>query len=554
MLRPAGALLATTALLLGGLTPATAADDVVYSGRVTAEGEAPPRPVQVSWREPATGRTGTTTTSADGTYALPVPTDATAWVLTANTGADDPRTFAPAYVGAGGRTDYAWQGVPLRPAATADATVDIDLDRTGSVGATVAGAESTSAHAWIQRLDGTPIRGQHAKGIEDGKVQFRYLVPGRYRIQAWLKSGVEITSDVVTVRAGERSTTSLPATPPGTVTGRLVGSDAPRPGVEVTLQSADADGRYLRSTTSDATGRYRFTRVPVGTYRLAESADDNGWSSGSALLKVTSGATTTRHLTLTREGTIYVPSADGTVYLADANAKGIRQPLRSRFTVPPGRYYVYSIGDLWIRKPVTVRAGKVTTTGHLRGNRTAVALAGNVTGGDKGTWQDPRREVVVCGVDCVDYTHGAAVGRNGDFVARGLVPGAARVTVRQKGWVSTETDTQIDDGGSRIALRLTERQGSVRVRLYYRGVPFDGNVNLMQHGSVTSSWDHPAHGLYTGAAVDPGTYRLTLSPSIGHTRDDEVPYWYTLPAAYRVITVERGKNLDLGDVELVLNR
>jgi len=549
--------LVTLALLVSALVPATAAEGTVtYTGRVTAQGEAPPRAVQVSWRQPATGRSGSVSTAADGTYALVVPTDVTDWVLTANTGPDDPRTFAPAYVGAGGRTDHGWQGVPLRPAATADATVDIDLDPTGSVDVTVTGAGSPSAHAWISRLDGTSVPGQTAKRIDDGRVQFRYLVPGRYRVGAWLKSGVEVTSGVVTVRAGERSTTRVPEVPPGTVTGRLVGFGKPQPGVTVTLQSADTHGTYLRSTTSDANGRYRFTQVPVGTYRVAEGADDNGWSSGSALIKVTSGATTTRHLTLVREGAIHVPSTDGFVFLADANGRFLREPppARRRYTVPPGRYYVYSVGEGWVRTLVTVRAGKVTSTGHLRASRTFVALTGTVTGGGGTTWQDPLKKVVVCDLDCTDHTHGATVGTDGTFMVRNLVPGAAHVTVKQKGWVPTEVDTQIGDLGSRIALRLTDRQRTVRARLHYRGVPFRGNVHLVQHGTVTYAWSHTADGIDSGATVDPGTYRVELSSTTGSSRGLETPFWYTLPAEHRVITVERSKDLDLGTIELVLNR
>jgi len=547
------------ALVAGSLAPASAAadDTVTYTGRVTADGKNPPRAVLVEWWEPGGDGHGAVKTAADGTYSIEVPTTASRWVLSANTGYDDPRTFAPAYVGADDEVAYAWQGVRLRPDAGEDSTIDIDLDARGSIAGTTEGATPKRATVYLERVTGEQIRREGTKTVAaDGSFQFRYLVPGKYRVTLYPEAAdrlLSTTSQVVTVQPGRQVSLPVVAATGGAVTGRLLGHGKPVAGAKVSLWP-EGNGDHYDSATTDSQGRYRFTGVPAGKYRVQESGDDNGWSSGAGLLAVTDGKTTTRDLKLEREGALTVKAPSGLVVLADSKGARLRDLTdRTRITAPPGTYYVYVVGTRWARKSVTIRAGKATDAGTLRGDKAYVTVRGKVTGGDTGSDAKPRT-VDLCDVACSVSGRRATVKSDGTYSVSGIVPGVVSVMAEQQGWEPSEVKASVGGSGATVDVRLTARKAGVRAQLRYQGVPVTGNIQLTQNGSSVLYRQLTGGTFDTGkAGLKPGKYRVTLHSNIGPFGTD-VPYWHTMPSDLGVLTVTKGSVLDLGTVEVQLNR
>ncbi|UJP40441.1 carboxypeptidase-like regulatory domain-containing protein [Cellulomonas palmilytica] len=544
------------ALVLSTLTPAGAADDTVtYTGRVTVGGATLAVPVHVGWYEPASGDQGSVLTASDGTYALPVPVSTSDWALVANHGSGDPLTYAPEFVGADGRGDHAWQALDLRPDATQDATVDIDLDARGSIAGTATGF--APGHAWVdlKRADGKGHLHDAQRDVrDDGAFEFRDLVPGRYRVvlHPARDDRTITTSAVVTVRPGQQSALPLVASTGGTLTGRLLGFGRPVAGVRVTVHGDGA----TRQVTTDAQGRYRVPGLPAGTYRVAESGVDNGWSSGSGLVRVRVGATTTRDLTLEREGALVVRAPDLLVVLADVGGNRVRELDRTRVTVPPGRYLLYAASGLrWTRTDVTVRAGKVTDAGTPRPDKAFVSVRGEVTGGDTRA-NAKKRTVAVCDTLCGGPDgRTATVRADGTYTVSGVVPGVALVQAEQAGWQPGRTVTRIGtSAATNLQLRLTTENARVRGTLRYRGAPVQGSVSFSRSGAVALTRELTGGALDTGTArLAPGTYRMTLDAPAGSYLA-RTPFWYDLPGDLGTVTVRSGQTLDLGTVEVAFRR
>lgn len=546
----------TFALVTAAVIPAAAAEDTVtYTGRVTAAGATAPKQTHVGWYEPASGGYDSVATGPDGTYSLQVPVTTSDWVLVANDEVGDPRTFAPEFVGADEQSDHAWQQLDLRPDATQDATVDIDLDARGSIVGTAAGF--TPGRAWVdlKRADGAGHLYDAQKDVQDdGSFQFRYLVPGRYRVVLQPSRGgrTATMSDVVTVMPGQQVTLSMVGSKGGTVTGRLLGFGKPVAGVRVSISGDSAP----QDTTTDAQGRYRFSGLPAGAYRVTESGKDNGWRSGSGLVRVTVGATTTRDLTLEREGTLVVRAPDQLVVLARADGSRVRELDRTRVTAAPGTYYVYAATGLrWTRTLVTVRAGKVTDAGTLRPDKTFVSLRGTVTGGDTGEGAK-KRTVAVCDVMC-GGTDGrvATVRADGTYRVTGLVPGIALAQAEQVGWQPGRVTARIGtSSATNLDLRLTSENARVRGTLRYRGAPVQGSVSFSRQEGAGVTRELTGGTLDTGVArLAPGTYRITLDAPAG-SYFTGAPFWYDLPDELGTVTVRPGQTLDLGTVEVVFRR
>ncbi|ASR55887.1 MULTISPECIES: carboxypeptidase-like regulatory domain-containing protein [Cellulomonas] len=550
------------ALVAGSLAPATAATTTVtYTGRVTAAGKALPKPVHVRWYEPATGLNASTLTRADGTYSLLVPGRVSQWVLVANPyeaersyydNYQDLRTFAPQYVGADGATDHAWEGLELRPAPTEDATVDIDLVPAGTVVGTVTGG-GEGTEVFLERADGgrTFVDG---KRVRDGSYVFRFLIPGRYRILVH-RGGTwtPVHTTTVTVLGGDEIPVRTDLRAGGTVTGRLLRSGRPVAGVEVTL----AGTYFARRLTSDAQGRYRADDVPPGTYRISESGDENGWTSGSGLLKVTSNATTTRDLTLVREGRLTVDAGGQDVALADADGTWRRWLFSDHsLTLPPGQYLVWTKAKSgWSRTAVTIRSGKLTQTGKLRADHPFVTVRGKITGGGASTTSRPKTVRVcdlMCDVPPTGFTPApVSVAADGTFVATSVIPGAVSVTASQKGWQPVTKKTVTGGSSTRVDVRLTTQGGALRVKLVTpNGVPLTGWVSLTSDTVTESFWlENGSIDTWDGR-IAPGTYRITSDRILG-SRGAATPFWLDVPGTF---TVRPGERLDLGTVRTVLQR
>lgn len=557
MLRALVATTVTTGLLLGALqAPATADDETVtYSGQVlTAFGGSTVAHIHVSWYVPATGAYGSVETEPNGLYSLPVPTGTTDWYLLANVELRPSGVYpgnyeySYAFVGAGGAEDFLWQTLDPLPPAVEDATLDAHLRRDGELRAGALqdlGAES-SYELWKAGGSERPLRTSRPWGEQD--YQTWPMTPGRYRVLLRPRDGVHLDtfSDVVDVIDDIEVGTGIDLRVGATVTGRLLASGKPKSGLQVRVQGEH--GTW--SATTDANGRYRVRGLPTGTYRVSEQRLDNGWSTGTALVAATEGRTTTRDLTLVREGALAV-SGPGAVVVATTEGRRVREVTGTRVTLPPGTYDVYaSDRTRYASKRVTVRAGKTTDAGRLRLDRLTVTAYGDIRSAD----QTGRKRATVCDLLCDGTDPLSVIGdENGQFTVPGVIPHLpATITAQQVGWVPVSVEAK-PARSVHTPIRLTQRMATLRGRVQFRGVPVAGTVELVQKGTVVASrtLDDGAFTFGTRETL-PGTYRLRLDadPSILTGQ----PFWYDLPPGLTKLTLAPGDVRDLGAVEVTVGR
>lgn len=136
---------------------------------------------------------------------------------------------------------------------------------------TVSGAyQSSLIGGSVEALVGTTVI---ANSSLDSNARFRLggLGSGSYRLRAqyWVAGGTPLVGEVVDVPAiaGQTRTQDIVLNPNGTLTGRVFdASGAPR--VNATVQLRHASSGYQRNSSTNASGRYTITAIPVEDYSV----------------------------------------------------------------------------------------------------------------------------------------------------------------------------------------------------------------------------------------------------------------------------------------------
>lgn len=147
----------------------------------------------------------------------------------------------------------------------------------------------------------------------DGSYVVPVLVPGNYLV---LASEPELQGTQLfgiagaTVVAAQATATDIAIQPTGTVSGTvLTGGGAPAAGVQVQISGTERIGilneGFGRSTTTDASGNYTFTDVPVGNFTITAFEPNTGIAS-SAQVGVVQNQNSVVNLTLVGLGTVQV--------------------------------------------------------------------------------------------------------------------------------------------------------------------------------------------------------------------------------------------------------
>jgi hypothetical protein len=321
-------------------------------------------------------------------------------------------------------------GFDLTPGATVaeSATVIAPVAGVGIVSGTisVSGAMASRITGVTVTLeDGTGAVLATAATDANGSYSFPGLTPGTYQVVfGALPAGETYVtpaagkSGTFTVTAGQVITEGATVTPvvPGTVAGTVTSTGAspdPVPGVTVTLE--DASGTPISGVapaTTDANGRYSFTTVPPGSYKVGftapagyQLATPAGGS--TAAFTVSSAQTTTENATVTStagtiDGTLLDTEgnpvlAGVTVTLDDAAGQPVQVNGQDVTTttsttdgtysfpdVAPGTYEVsfgaLPTGDTYVT-PASGRSGAVTVAQNGTATQNAVVdVPGGITG------------------------------------------------------------------------------------------------------------------------------------------------------------------------------
>lgn len=172
------------------------------------------------------------------------------------------------------------------------------------------------------RIGSTPIQGAQVlltgpggqrtiRSAADGGFAFNDLHPGVYVMRAIL-AGVTCSSTSAEMEPGETVTTSIDcasAAPHVTIslTGTVLGGDAPLGGIQVTLTGVSDGVSIEREVTTDSTGHFTFAQLPQGTYDLTASAPGFGCASIVALAFLGTGLIVTEDIRCTVEEDGEVP-------------------------------------------------------------------------------------------------------------------------------------------------------------------------------------------------------------------------------------------------------
>jgi hypothetical protein len=158
-----------------------------------------------------------------------------------------------------------------------------DLSDSAIVGATL----TVSQIGVLHREDATELArilgGVNASSAEtgtDGKVEVRYLSPGKYQVSV-MKKGYRPSHHQVTVKQDEEVDLGVMglqriASQPGTVVGRVKGASG-RP-LRALLILSDSDGIPVDQTHSGLDGRFSFGGLEPGKYSVAGEGETPGFT------------------------------------------------------------------------------------------------------------------------------------------------------------------------------------------------------------------------------------------------------------------------------------
>ncbi|HWJ81224.1 MAG TPA: carboxypeptidase-like regulatory domain-containing protein [Nocardioides sp.] len=530
-----------------------------------------------------------TTTAADGSFRL---RQAAPGFLVQVCDQDEERPWACAelsragylaqYVGPDGGFDSWVQHTRLYDASPADLELGTVTVRPG---ATVHGTVEGAANERIRLMRLNDTMAYSTFSDADGAYSLSGMAPGTYYVAAGGFGTLPWRSEPVTLDAAQPVQVDGVLDEGAAVTGRLVDARTGEPAARTDVFLAGADGDLVASRGTSRTGRFRFTGLAPGGYRVGMPFVGGDYLPHTEPVTVADGDTSvTVEVGLRRGATVTVPFRGGDGRLGDElrDADGdVIETQRGRdgsatYTgLRPGTYTVVAADDDgYGLRTFRVRGHGEHTMRPLPLDRELLTIHGRTAPGavveaTTGDLCPPDGEPTYGGFHAISDPADAT----GRYVLEGLVPG--RLMVAADGFPHNyapicHEDVEIS-ASRRYDVPLAPGH-TVTGRMVYAGTDLPVVTTLGYElsypaGQVTNpTEEHPSLARTRGASgvftidrlpVGPVTGDLASESHEGITHpsfityfpfQDGTPYW--LESAARAIDVQG--DVDLGDVELTL--
>jgi protocatechuate 3,4-dioxygenase beta subunit len=399
--------------------------------------------------------------------------------------------------------------ITLNPASEIDGTV------------TSTDPNNPAAEIKVEALqNGTVVAG--AVTDSSGNFQITDLQPGTYSLS--VQGGVIIKGPTVTVGLGQTVTgESILVQPGGAISGKVSGpTEAPIPGMTVYLSEA---GGATITTTTDSNGKYQFTGLPAGGYRVYLLIGGQGtWQTVS--VTDVDGTPATANLSLAYAATISGtltdassnPITDGAVTLfqsgkAVASAQADSSGNYHFLILQPGTFDLAATapeGTFNAAISVVVASGGSVTQDFQAGSSTLTVTV--IDGGQSVVGDLVTLESIVDGVAQGQAT--STVGADGTVTFSGLVAGNyTAISSNAGGDFGQATVTVPASGSSTLSVALVTQTGlsgtiSDSAGSPISGATVDAQMSLDPQQSYTATT--AADGTYSLVALPPGVYDITV--------------------------------------------
>ncbi len=290
----------------------------VYASDTTTK--VPAAPVYLQSTDPIFARTYVAAADANGAYSFQGQTSGL--VITPekyNVYASHPVTSSPLtaacaqsghFTGNGCAIDSPTFSGTFDTNATQSST-DITFSNTGILRGTVSRGPTVLNVAGTVTVNGSALTPITIPLQSDGTYFLTGVLPGSYTITAAVTNTLLQGQTSATVTAGSTTTANITIIEAGAIQGTVTRSDGTLPvGDTVNLRTSSV----TLQTSTDTSGHYAFTDVPIGTYTV-DVYDSLSNSAATATAVVTSNATTTTNLALQSSGTV-----NGTVSVNDGSS------------------------------------------------------------------------------------------------------------------------------------------------------------------------------------------------------------------------------------------
>lgn len=572
---------AVAALLFGALGPASAANaaDATLTG-VLSDTSGPQKDLVIGWVEADDfSNSETATSTGDGSYSLEIPGDVgdfylfTNFTLNADGGGSARLAgYTGEFFGASGERDFLHQGVTPYSAAPSG-PLDITLTPAGNITGTL--PAYAGGGATLKTLGDTTVGSTSI--TSEGKFGFSGLVPGQYRVEAWVGLNARNLSPAFTVESGEATEVGtgtdadvLPVA--AKISGVVKNGDKVLPNVSVEVYESiftrfprDEVDYPVGSDRTDSKGRYSFAGLNPGNYTLVlrNWAKEAGKSfvpelvavpgleaieSRSVTSRLGSAGIVTGKVKMTPGATFFRVKLFTSSKRLVGETSGSSSSARFYVTgVPAGKYTAYftdSKAKYWASQSVTVAAKKSLSVGTRTLSKKTATLAGTVTGATGGYVAVSRGGEQIATTEISSSAH---------YRLTGLIPGNYGVGNRARGFAPKTRTIAVSPGMSERTLSKGEPLARFTGTALVDGVPVRegfGGYNTSDGAYAffyaDSRGEFAAFGWPGTATFENFGYENRPLPAFS-------PYWYEAPDNVKTIVLTGGETTMLGTFEFVLH-
>jgi thermitase len=364
----------------------------------------------------------------------------------------------------------------------------------GAISGQVTDAEDGSAISGAQVSDG--IRTSFTDSA--GKYTIDSVPPGNYQVVAD-KEGYESSSLTVTILQGSTAVVDFSLSEV-IVTGAITGSVTDAEDGSPVAGAVVSDG--TRTTTTDASGEYTITGVPVGNYQV--NASKEGYESSSLMATVLSGGTAVADFSLNE---IILPgSITGTVTDAKDGSPiagaVVSDGTRTTTTDATGKYTIANMmpDTYQVMASKSDYHGSSLTVTVLPGGTTVanfplseIIIPGTITG----MVTDAKDGSPIVGAVVSDGTRATTTDVAGEYTITNVPPDTYQITASKSGYESSMSAVTLISGGTEVVNFSLKQNPPVTNAMWADNIGFvRRGVNLFIEVRVMS-----ATGTVPGAEV-----------------------------------------------------